>query len=116
MAPSPALRADPPLVVVAQADPVDVVHDEFLDEGMALEAIVHVDLAVPRDLSDLAVVLIPAPAVGAGTLRHIVGSLLGWTGEEGGQRVEQAHRDLRTVGNGNGRPHTTKPATLQVLT
>ena len=71
------------MVVVAEADPVDVGHHEVLDESVALEAVVYVDLAVPGDLPDLAVVLIPAPAIGAGTLGRIVGGLLGGPGEEG---------------------------------
>ena len=63
---SPALRADIRAVVAAEADPVDVGYHEIADKGITLEAVVHVDLAVAGDLTDLAIVFIPAPAVGAG--------------------------------------------------
>ena len=43
-----------------------------------------VDLPIPGDLSDVAVVLVPTPAVGARSLGHFVDGLLGWTGKEGG--------------------------------
>lgn len=79
----PALRADEPAVVVAEPDPVDVLNHEVLDESVARDAVVHVDLTVPGDLPDLAIVLVPAPAVGADTLGGIVGGLLDWTREEG---------------------------------
>lgn len=72
-----ALGADPPCPIVTQADPVDVFHHELLDEGIPLAAAVYVDLAIARDLADLAVVFVVAPAVGTGTLGRLVGGLLG---------------------------------------